>query len=97
MHDTKPRFKSTRLATGDKPKTLYEYWVSGHGYFPLDMLRYDAAWPADSEAAVKMDPGFRDFAGKSRRSVRLLSYKEPTVARWASFLWSVGTESLYPK
>src|SRR5215475_13664006 len=85
------------LRADERPKTVYEYFVSGTGEFPWDMLRYDAAWPVDSNDAANMGLGFHDngmAAYKEVRSVRLRSYKPPTVARWSSFTWSVGTHRL---
>lgn len=77
----------------DRPKVLYEYYVTGDGQFPFDMLRYDSAWPADSESAYKTGLSFHEaYAG--RRSIKLRSYRHPTVARWSSFSWSVGVENL---
>jgi hypothetical protein len=63
---------------------LYEYKVTGRGSFPLDMLRYDRAWPAyESEISA--------FAWEaSTRTLTLRSYQLPTTARWSSFLWAVG-------
>jgi hypothetical protein len=79
---------STRPLT-EKPRTLYIYYVTGRGQFPLDMLRYDCAWPASSVDVSKIE----DYERKPR-SVQLHSYQEPTIARWSSFVWSVGNEKL---
>ena len=78
----------------DRPRKMYEYWVSGRGQFPLDMLRYDLAWPATSQDAAALD----NYTGvRTIRSVKLQSYCEPTIDRWLSFCWSVGTEKLEGK
>jgi len=93
----KDRWSEYKLRTDERPKLQYEYFVSGSGEFPWDMLRYDACWPVDSIAASKMGIGFHDngaAAYKKIRSIRLRSYKPPTVARWSSFTWSVGNEDL---
>lgn len=86
------RWKEHTLSV--KPSRVYEYFVTGHGTFPFDMLRYDCAWPADSEAAFLMEchPGHESF--RKNRSIKLRSYREPTVDRWASFMWSVGVHKL---
>ena len=85
---TKPRFKSISLA--HKRAYLYEYYVTGRGIFPFDMLRYDQAWPATSSDAVKL----QGFSESGMRSVKLHSYKAPTIERWLSFAWSVGLENI---
>ena len=62
------------------------YLVKGSGTFPLDMLRYDEAWPARGEDVDEM--------GRScERVVELLSTAKPTVARWESFGWSVWEQA----
>lgn len=84
------RFESYPLKWDERPKKLYQYYVSGRGIFPYDMLRFDSAWPATTDDAHLM------FAEHSPgiRSVQIRSYKEPTIERWSSFLWSVGLEKL---
>lgn len=82
------RFIARQLRPEQKPRTIYEYYVTGSGDFPTDMLRYDAAYPASTESAIAM-------TGEGKRSVLLQSYREPTIARWSSFLWSLGTEKLH--
>ena len=72
---------------------IYEYYVTGSGIFPFDMLRYDAAWPRTSEDAARISAGiYGDRA--DRRSILLRSYHAPTPDRWFSFGWSVGTEKI---
>ena len=76
----------------------YDYTVSAHrtARFPIDMLRYDCAWPY-SEADARMieeDVGSRVAiplaAGADNRiKVRLSSIKNPTAARWETFGWTV--------
>ena len=85
------RWFEFRLDTSERPKTLYEYYVTGRGDFPLDMLRYDGAWPASGEDAARLV--LLDDR-RSNRSVKLRSYNAPTLARWMSFGWSVGTQNL---
>lgn len=84
------RFTRYPLAASERPQTIFDYYVTGRGIFPFDMLRYDYAWPADSEsAAIIMDDCHHSLHGKLR-SVHLRSYRHPTIERWSSFLWSVG-------
>lgn len=85
-----------RLDTHERPKHTYEYYVTGSGEFPWDMLRYDACWPTDSIEAFKMGIGFwgHDDEYKKLRSIKMRSYREPTIGRWSSFTWSVGLHNL---
>jgi hypothetical protein len=87
------RYTKHPLAPEEQPEAVYEYYVSGRGVFPFDMLRYDSCWPVTSEDARKMDWGH--MGGHSQRSVKMRSHSEPTIDRWLSFLWSVGTEKIY--
>jgi len=74
--------------------TTYEYEVSGHGEFPLDMLRYDTAWPAYEAEIHLFDPPRPSGTNRAEylkpRTIRLRSNRQPTAARWASFGWNVG-------
>lgn len=79
----------------ERPKILYEYYVTGRGAFPFDMLRFDSCWPATGEDAQKMLDGNDVFANLGQTvSIKMHSYKEPTTDRWSSFVWSVGREKL---
>jgi len=89
------RFNEEKLHTDMRPKKRYTYWVTGTREFPFDMLRYDSAWPADSQSASNLAWSYADLnVSRDRRSVRLHSYREPTVDRWASFSWSVGEQAV---
>lgn len=90
------RYNMVALRGSERPAHRYEYYVSGSGAFPLDMLRYDACWPATGEDAASMGITMRDDpeAYRKVRSIRILSHSEPTLARWASFTWSVGLDKL---
>ncbi len=59
-----------------------DYWVSGSGPFPVDMLRHDEAWPATSFDATLVLSG-------EPRVVRLRSRITPTIGDWRSFGWLV--------
>ena len=72
----------TKLAAADQPREFYKYTVEGVGYFPFEMLRYDSAWPAGSEAVSRLPQ-------LENRCIRLCSYRPPTVDRWRSFGWIV--------
>ena len=63
-----------------------EYKVRGCGFFPLDMLRYDASWPCDSEAITRMTDHQSDlYTVRLRTAIN----RQPTYARWQSFGWRV--------
>jgi hypothetical protein len=63
-----------------------EYQVRGCGFFPLDMLRYDASWPLDSDAIARMTEHQSELY-----TVRLRTAlnRRPTEGRWLSFGWRV--------
>lgn len=73
----------------------YAFEVVGRTRFPVDMLRYDACWPADAESAgaieASLDPTQRGERPPVGWRVKLTSSGEtpPTEARWASFMWRV--------
>ena len=79
--------ETRKLAAADRPRALYIYDVEGVGSFPLDMLRYDAAWPHNSESVSQMSTSRGHAEG--RRVVGLVSHHRPTVERWKSFGWLV--------
>jgi len=79
----------------------YTYRVIGRGDFPVDMLRYDMAYPADSESAsalifdhLKGEAAYHDFR-QTMRIVTLKSLRAPTEARWRSFRWAVVSERMF--
>lgn len=77
------------------PDTDVLFEVHGRGDFPVDMLRHDQCWPADTHSALAIL--HRDLIGarESDRRVYLRMITRwgtlggPTVARWASFGWGV--------
>lgn len=76
----------------------YESEVSGIGPFPVDMLRYDAAYPAREEDSVRIMSSIdRRLAApgsderNARHHVRVISERHLTSARWQSFGWLVDT------
>lgn len=70
--------------------------VVGSTPFPVDMLRYDQAWPAREIDSITISE--RGVLGD--RCVRLNTLKVPTLDRWAGFGWKVissnMTDSLPP-
>ena len=74
------------------PIAVNTFTVTGRGPFPLDMLRYDSAWPVDTTDAraieASFDPNLNSGEPRARRwTVRLNSAdrQTPTRGRWDSF------------
>lgn len=85
----KARWTALKFADKFRPKHQYDFYVTGNGHFPVDMLRYDQCWPVEGDERM-----FQDAYGGPNRSIKMRSHKEPTIERWSSFGWSVGTEKL---
>ena len=80
---------------------IIEYEVVGTGQFPIDMLRYDASYPAGSGHGIEHQNRsfFSDEEWRTPRRVRLhhrnsFSSWEPTFDRWASFGWHVDRNTI---
>jgi hypothetical protein len=84
------RYTEHHLKHDERPRTTYDYWVTGRGHFPFDMLRHDKCWPCTSSDAASL----AYYNKEEPRSIHLRSYQMPTEGRWSSFLWSVGKEQL---
>ena len=69
----------------------FSFEVVGRGDFPVDMLRYDSAFPADGNAVDAIAFRVERENWRQERTVRLGSYRstEPTIGRWNSFGWRV--------
>lgn len=67
--------------------------VEGAVQFPLDMLRYDCAWPATPEDADLINRSLSEGGTRERIRVRLHAalpkYQLPADERWRSFCWRV--------
>lgn len=76
---------------------VYTYSVNGSGRFPVDMLRYDAAWPASSTDASLLADRIEDpYHCKTKAEpIRLQSHRAPTIGRWQSFLWGVSEPEVW--
>lgn len=68
-----------------KATDRYIVVVEGRGQFPVDMLRYDGAWPHSSDDAALVAQA--TYGADS--TVNLMSTHYPNVARWRSFGWRV--------
>lgn len=84
------KYREHHLDQHARPKYIYEYFVTGSGTFPFDMLRHDHCWPYSGEEAAKLDTSFGDRERRARRSVAMRSYSAPTTGRWSSFGWIVS-------
>ena len=69
---------------------IFEVTGNIHSEFPIDMLRYDACWPATEIDAGIIQETFHNRAERADKpQVRLRSNQEPTPARWESFTWKI--------
>lgn len=78
---------SRRRSTDPRPFT-----VVGSGRFPIDMLRYDACWPASSTDSEAVQHSMAHGTDRDVYTVRLTQaagYHAPTDQRWASYGWIV--------
>lgn len=68
---------------------VIDFVVEGTGKFPLDMLRYDGAWPRTADDAVAIEHSFETGGSALARTRIRLQTARPrlTDARWASFGW----------
>lgn len=61
--------------------------VQGATAFPIDMLRYDRAWPRTERDSLKIASTWDGGAGL--QEIELLSLDMPNHDRWVSFGWKV--------
>lgn len=82
------------------PRDRFAYTVILTYAFPVDMLRYDCAWPDSSEdARLIIESQDATFMRDRRHNgppvkVRIVGTKHPTFDRWSSFGASVVRDSL---
>lgn len=72
----------------------YVYEVTGKGAVPVDMLRYDCAYPARGNDVSTLEESIAalfvpNTGRRKERTIQLVSHREPTKDRWASFQWYV--------
>jgi hypothetical protein len=76
-------------------KNGWTYRVVGVSHFPVDMLRYDCAWPRDGHAVTLLADAMQRDARRAPNDpfrIELRSnVRTPTVDRWRSFGWYVET------
>jgi hypothetical protein len=74
----------------------WHFEVTGNGEFPIDMLRYDGAFPSRGVDASTIRRSFHDRS--DRWVIQLTSvFHAPTVGRWQSFGWLVGDIGSFQK
>jgi hypothetical protein len=86
---------------------LISFTAIGGTHFPLDMLRYDSCWPADTDSALSCALTQRDAGTVEQflkvREIHLFAFKQttkdfakPTIGRWNSFGWGVKDIRIIP-
>ena len=68
------------------------YKVAGAFEFPLDMLRYDNAWPRHEGETAKLASAMHLMHSprdKGIVEVELQCIGTPSLGRWESFMWHV--------
>jgi hypothetical protein len=96
------RFHTFPVPASERPRDLFTFYVTGSGYFPVDMLRYDQCWPADGDSAATIADSIGYYATReatppvrwTNRSIKMRSHREPACARWSSFGWSCSADKL---
>jgi hypothetical protein len=73
------------------------FTVTGRGPFPIDMLRYDGAYPYSTQDARDIETSFDLSDGYRPWKVQLYTnqWNSPTNARWDSFNCRVLEEARY--
>jgi hypothetical protein len=67
---------------------VQRYKVTGVGRFPVDMLRYDMAWPDGNEDSGKIvSPPKEVYTVTLSRTAHF--HKQPDAGRWQSFGWKI--------
>lgn len=67
-----------------------EFVVKGSLPFPMDMLRYDACWPARTEDALAIVASMDPMSGPVEVTLYGVSPYGFTAGRWQSFGWTVS-------
>lgn len=69
------------------PTHLFSFFVEGGGVFPIDMLRYDSAWPASERDSYLIAESLEQGVGRRTIELNTVSQTAPTFGRWESFGW----------
>ena len=73
----------------NKINTIWKFKVRGAMAFPVDMLRYDACWPADIDSGIDIVMDRKDVEYNDIRTAIMTSHQAPTQDRWRSFGWDI--------
>lgn len=73
----------------------YRYLVTGSLAFPIDMLRYDQAWPVSEGLDSSQITASIRHETTGPVTVELRSTQPPTRGRWESFGWRVSEVGEY--
>jgi hypothetical protein len=76
------------------------FHVTGSGFFPLDMLRYDSCYPHSQEDVSKISSLGKSSEDLGQRTITLARrvksrIDQPRIDRWASFGWTVEKSITY--
>jgi hypothetical protein len=87
------------MAKFTKTHGIQRYVATGTGRFPLDMLRYDSAWPATEHDANILDThltcgGTVPFEGVQLKRAQIDAHSMPAIDRWRSYGWHVALLNL---
>jgi len=73
-----------------KKSLIDNFTVVGNISFPIDMLRYDACYPACSQDAARIENSMKFLEHGKEVTLRCTPNKSaPTNERWLSFGWKV--------
>ena len=67
----------------------FESKVSGTSAFPVDMLRYDRAWPTREQDSVEASSSIDRMHPRAERKIMITSLQPLTSSRWLFFGWTV--------
>lgn len=62
---------------------------SNNQRIPMDMLRYDNAWPSTSRDAQRIESNLAGHLESMDMEIELTCNREPNLKRWESFGFSV--------
>ena len=76
-----------------RARSMTQFTVEGRDPFPMDMLRYDACWPADTGGALAISWSHTREPGPGNHKITLNTWLVGiTPERWQSFGWTVVSQ-----
>jgi hypothetical protein len=73
---------------------IQNYTVEGAGSFPIDMLRFDMAWPYESKDSGKIASPPRTESYQINLSRAAHFHHKPDDNRWKSLGWRIVPDSI---